>query len=181
MIDFQRIEEGGQLVGYRRLSDGATVPIAPGNRDYDALAARIVGGYVPLAADPPPVVYAGESQVDAKVRTTDATATEIFRRTLATTTGYRAKLELLAVDAGNGALRVIEASIVAKRLGGGAVLVGSAVVIANHQDAAASTWAITPSVSGNDFVITVTGAAGRTIDWQLRGRVTRFAPAGLTD
>lgn len=181
MDEYQEQRHLGQLIGYRRLANGAIVPIAPGNPDYDALAARIAGGYTPLPADPPPVVYAGESQVEARIRTTDATPTEILRRTLAATTGYRAKLELLAVDAGNGALRMIEASIVAKRLGGGALLVGSAVVIANHQDAAASAWTIAPSVSGNDVVITVTGAAGRTIDWQLRGRVTRFAPSGLVD
>lgn len=144
--------------------------------DLPAGAAAVVAAHVP----PLPVVgYAGSAEVSARVRTTDATPLTVFRATLPTNTGYRAKLYVLAVDAGNGAVRSIEASIVAKRLGAGAVLVGAPVVIANHQDAAASTWAIAAAVSGNDVVVTATGAAGRTIDWLLTGSAIRFGPGGL--
>ncbi len=135
----------------------------------------------PVAVAPPPLVFQAATGLSVTVRTTTATPTEILRRTLAPTTGYRAHLTLLAVDAGNGNLRAIEAAIVAKRLAAGALLVGTPVILANHQDAGASTWAVTASVSGNDFIVTVTGAAGRTIDWQVSGDVFRFAPAGLTD
>lgn len=151
--------------------------IATGQNSEVEMVGAELAAYQAMQA-PAPIVYGRTIQADQRLRTTDAQPAEIFRRTLAPTTGYRARLELLAVDAGSGAVRMIEASIVAKRLNGGAILVGSVVVIVNHQDAAASAWAITPSVSGNDVVITVTGAAGRTIDWQLTGRVTSFTPAG---
>jgi hypothetical protein len=135
-------------------------------------------GNTPDPADPRPVVYSGTLAADVRVRTTDATPAEVYRRTLAPLTGYAAVLNLLGVDAGNGAVRMIRASIVAKRIGAGAVLVGAPVVIANHADAGATTWAIAATASGNDFVVTVTGATGRTIDWLLSGGIRSFTPGG---
>ena len=115
-------------------------------------------------------------RVDARVRTTDGAATELLRRTLAPLTGYVARFELIAVDAGNGAVKVVFATVAAKRLGAGALMVGTPTVLSNHADPAASAWAVAASASSNDFVITVTGAAGRTIDWLLYGSVTSFTP-----
>lgn len=133
-----------------------------------------------VAATAAAIVYSGTVPVSARVRTTDATVTEVYRRTLTSLTGYAAVLTLLGVDAGNGAVRMILASIVAKRLGNGASLVGAPVVLANHADTGTAAWVITASVSGNDFVITCTGAAGRTIDWLLSGDVRSFTPGGGT-
>lgn len=116
-------------------------------------------------------------QVDARVRTTDATITELLRKTLAPLTGYVARFELIAVDAGNGAVKVIFATVAAKRLGAGALMIGAPVVLSTHADAAASAWTVSASASGDDFVISVTGAAGRTIDWLIYGHVTSFAPS----
>lgn len=165
--------------GVIRASDGAYIPSAAGNADWlEFLAWDAQPGNTPDAADPPPVVYSGQRSLDARLRTTNATATELYRATLAALTGYRAALTLIAVDAGNGAVRTIEARITAKRLAGGAVLVGSVAVVADQQDAGTASWTITPSVSGNDFVITVAGAAGRNIDWLLSGHVTSFTPGG---
>lgn len=126
----------------------------------------------------PEIMFTEGLAVNRRHRTTSATPAELWRATLAPLTGYRAALTLLAVDSGNGALRMIRASVVAKRLNNGAALVGAPVVIANHQDAAASAWAITATADGNDFVITVTGAAGRNIDWLLTGDVVSFTPGG---
>lgn len=126
---------------------------------------------------PPPLLYAGDLAMTGRLRTTDATQTEIYRATLRSMTGYRALATLLVVDAGNGDLRQIYASMVVKRLGAGAIVLPS-VTLANHQDAGAAGWTAVPSASGNDFVITVTGAAGRTIDWLLDGRIVSFTPAG---
>jgi hypothetical protein len=138
-------------------------------------AAPVVDAHMP----PPPIVGAvAVNPVTRRIRTTDATPSEVYRATLALLTGYWAGFRLVGIDAGNGTMRVISASIVAKRLGAGALLVGAPVVIANHADAAAAAWAITASVSGNDFVITVTGAAGRTIDWLLSGDIVAFTPGG---
>lgn len=164
---------------WRRLADGAFISHDVQNGDYRAALADVTADPSLLAtADPPPLTYAGSLPVESRIRTTDATVTEVYRRTLAPLTGYAAILNLLGVDAGNGAVRMIRASIVAKRLGGSALLVGAPVVLANHADVAASTWAITAAVGGNDVVISVTGAAGRTIDWLLSGDVHSFTPAG---
>jgi hypothetical protein len=82
------------------------------------------------------------------------------------------------VDAGNGAVRTIEARVTAKRLTGSALLVGTPVVVSDQQDSGTSAWAITAAVSGADFLVTVTGAAGRNIDWQLACDVVSFMPGG---
>jgi hypothetical protein len=157
---------GDELVTYD--AGGHTV-------DVPAAMAPVLAAHV---APAPITDYLRRASMQGRLRTTTATPAEIYHATLAPLTGYRVLATLLGVDAGNGDLRQMYASIVAKRLGGGALLVGAPVVLANHQDAGASTWAITAAVSGNDFTITVTGAAGRTIDWLLDGEIISFAPAG---
>lgn len=162
-----------------RTADGASIPTDPANADYqEYLRWAATPGNTPDPAAPLPVVYSGLHQIDARIRTTNAASTELYRATLAPLTGYRAALTLIAVDAGNGAVRTIEARITAKRLNAGAAFVGSVTVVADQQDAGTATWVITPSVVGNDFVISVAGAAGRTIDWLLSGHVTSFTPGG---
>ena len=125
-----------------------------------------------------PLVYRDGLAIDQRLRTTNATPAELWRAALAQRTGYRATLTLIAVDAGNGAVRTIEARVTAKRLANGALLVGKPVVVADHQDSGTAAWGIGASVSGNDFIITVTGAAGRSIDWLLSGDVVSFTPGG---
>lgn len=162
-----------------RHPNGYAFPTVDGNEDYEIFKRwDALPGNDPDPADAAPLVYSGQISVDQRLRTTSATATEIWRATLAQLTLYRARLELLGVDAGNGNARYIQATVVAKRVGAGAVLVGAPSVVVNVQDAGASTWAITANVSGNDFVVTVTGQAGRTIDWRLSGSITSFAPEG---
>jgi hypothetical protein len=172
---YKRLSEGGIL----RLADSACIPEAEGNTDYRRYLADVAEGATVLPADPPPVVYSGSRTVDRRLRTTNATSTEIFRATLAQVTLYRAELELLGVDAGNGNARYIRAYVVTKRLVDGALMVGAPAINANLQDTGASTWAIAAAVSGNDFVITVAGQAGRSIDWHLSGSVASFTPAGV--
>ena len=138
-------------------------------------AAAVLAAHVP---EPPLTDYAGTVQIGAQKRTTTATPAELYRATLAQRTGYRASLTLIGVDAGNGAVRTIEARITAKRLTNGALLVGAPVVVSDQQDTGTAAWGIAASVSGNDFLVTVTGAAGRNIDWLLDGRVISFAPGG---
>lgn len=140
--------------------------------------AWVAAGNTAAPADPAPLVYDDTIRLSARLRTTNATPAELYRATLAQRTGYRASLTLIAVDAGNGAVRTIEARITAKRLTGGALLVGTPVVVADHQDSGTAAWAITAAVSGSDFIVTVTGAAGRNIDWLLDGGVVSFTPGG---
>lgn len=129
--------------------------------------------------DPPAIVYAGEQTLTNRVTTTGTTPRELFRRTLAPLTVYTALVDLIGIDSGNGATRYIRASVVVKRLNNGALIVGAPVVIANHADTAAATWAVTPSVSGADFIISCTGAAGRSVDWFVRLNVNSFSPGGM--
>lgn len=142
-------------------------------------------GHAPEPAAPPPPVYTGGQRREGRVTTIGTTAAELFRATLAPLTAYAAMVHLVGIDNANGAMRYIRATIAAKRLNGGAILVNDvggspARVLADHRDGAANAWSITPSVSGNDFVITVGGAIGRTIDWHCRIEVESFTPGGAS-
>lgn len=162
-----------------RIADGANIPADPANADYQAfLAWDAVPGNDPLPADPLPLVFTDDVRISGSVRTTDATPTEVYRLTLLVQTGYTGVVAVIGVDTGNGAMRVIRASFAVKRLNAGALAVGAPVVIASHADAGATTWTVAPSLSGNDALVTVTGAAGRTIDWNVSGLMTSFTPAG---
>jgi len=167
----------------------ATEPSFPATDQHpDAARYQIGGRWVDAVGGEPsasdvaalvsPLVYRDGINIDQRLRTTNATPAELWRATLAQRTGYRATLTLIAVDAGNGAVRTLEARVTAKRLTGSALLVGTPVVVSDQQDSGTSAWAITAAVSGNDFVVTVTGAAGRNIDWQLAGDVVSFTPGG---
>jgi hypothetical protein len=148
--------------------------------DVPVAAAAVVAAHVP----PSTVVYSGEQTMTARVTTTGTTPAELFRATLRPLTAYTALVELAGVDSGNGAMRAITARIAAKRLNNGAIIVPARVgglayeLLSDHADALAATWAVTPSVSGNDFVISVVGAAGREVSWFLRLRVDSFTPGG---
>jgi len=130
--------------------------------------------------DPPPLTnFADETIVRGQVRTTDATAKEIYRYTLRVQTGYFVEAKLIGVDAGNGAVRARVARAVFKRLNAAAIQVGALQADTPMNDTAASAWAENMATSGNDFIVTVTGAASRNIDWSLTLKVTRFGPGGL--
>lgn len=160
--------------------DGTTssIPLNPASTDYQQYLAWVALGNTPDPADPTPPVYTLDIEIRGRVRTTDATATELYRTTLHTLTAYDVALRLLAVDAGNGAVRKISADATFKRLNAGALQVGTTTVLASHADAGATAWTIVMAPSGNDVVVTVTGAAGRTIDWGLRGFANSYTPAG---
>ena len=126
------------------------------------------------------VVYVGEERNVTRVRTTDAAPTEVFRRTTLPKHLYRGTFSMLAIDAGNGVSKDVEARISFKQVGGAAAQVGSTVVMSQIQDTAAASWAIQGASDGADFVVSVRGAAGRTIDWALTGHLALYAPEGLT-
>jgi hypothetical protein len=123
--------------------------------------------------------YAGEQPINERVRTTDAAPLEAFRFPTDPKRVYRLTLRITGIDAGNGTTRDTEARVVFKRPAGTVSQVGATAVLSNFQDAAASTWAILPSLDGTNVVVSVQGAAGRTIDWLMVGSVGAYAPEGI--
>lgn len=130
---------------------------------------------------PPPVAteFAAAEQIDAVARTTDAAPRELLRFPLAVQTGYDCVLVVMGVDAGNGAVAKLRIDATIKRLNAGPLAVGSPTTTVSQRDAAAAGWSVALTFAGNDALVSVTGAAGRSIDWIVRATVARFAPAGL--
>lgn len=125
------------------------------------------------------VTYVETRHVDAVVTTTDDVPLEVFRFPTKTKQVYAASFRMTAVDEGNGATKRARAEMTFKGLASSVVQVGSTVTTAPMQDAAASSWQIQPSTSGVDLIISVKGAAGRTVDWTLAGDIEVFAPGGF--
>lgn len=130
---------------------------------------------------PPPVAteFAAAEQIDAVARTTDAAPRELLRFPLAVQTGYDCTLVVMGVDAGNGAVAKLRVDATIKRLNAGPLAVAAPTTTVSQRDAAASAWAVALTFSGNDALVSVTGAAGRSIDWIVRASVARFAPSGI--
>lgn len=165
------------------LRTNAPFPYRPGTNEQENYEAQLYqrwldAGNTPQAADPPPLVFSGGYPISNKIRTTNATPTTVFQAALIALTGYTGILELIAVDAGNGNVRCMRASIAAKRLNGDALLVGNPVIIADHVDAGLAATAVAAGVTGTNFWIRVTGLAGRNIDWFLTGTFVSFTPQG---
>jgi len=134
----------------------------------------------------PTTEYAGQVNPIGRIQTVGTVSQELLRFPLITLTAYGALVEVYGIDSGNGVVKSLVFRSVFKRLSNGPSAVGARVDLASHQDsgAAATTagvanWTIVPSLSGNDAVITVTGATGRTVDWFAFAEVRRFRPGGL--
>lgn len=129
---------------------------------------------------PPPVRYVNTTVIDQEVRTTTNVLTEVFRFPTEEKHVYRATIQLVAIDAGNGNTKDAEARMTFKRgTGPSPVQIGSTAILYASQDSAAAVWAIQPSVQGADLVISVAGASGRTVDWHLLAEFHAYAPEGL--
>jgi hypothetical protein len=152
------------------------------NPDYVRYLADVAAGS-PVTPPAPPVVpkSAYRTITVEDFQTTDATVTSVVLWPLAVQTLYTARFTMLALDLGNGDCRVWYAKASAKRLGAGALLVGTPNIDTDHSNPGATSWAVTADTSGNNFRVRVTGAAGRTISWNLVGEVLRARPSGLVD
>jgi hypothetical protein len=123
--------------------------------------------------------YGGVRPLSARARTTDDQPHEVLRLPTDPKHVYRASVRVCGIDAGNGTTRDSEVRMVFKRAGAAPAQVGATTVMSNAQDTAAASWRIAASVDGVDLVISVTGAAGRAIDWQVTGEIGAFAPEGV--
>jgi hypothetical protein len=164
--------------GVIRTSDGAQIPPDENNSDWLAYQDWLEEGNTPDPADPPPLEYSRAVGVEARVRTTDDVALEVFRFATVQKELYQASLTISGIDAANQASKIMEGRFTWKRPGAVAVMVGITVVSDIH-DTAAAAWQPNALPEGTDIVFTVKGAAGRTIDWLLVGSVGVYAPEGL--
>lgn len=138
-----------------------------------------VTGKVTVLAPTPIVSYSDVIPFYIRLRTTDGAGHEIWRLTLDTRVGCFAIASVIAVDSGNGNVYTQRFAFSIKRLNGAAILIGAQSITPAMQDVGTTTWSVVALVSGNDFVVNVAGATGRTIDWMVRGEMTRFGPNGL--
>jgi len=107
------------------------------------------------------------AKIGTNLRTTDATATIFGAYDIPDNNTAGMNLFIFGRDAsGTSSFWFVQAA--AKRTTGAASLVGTPQST-KLADAGASTWTAAVSVAGPAFVVTVTGAAGVTIDWGLWG------------
>jgi hypothetical protein len=184
MAQYQEVALNGQVVSIREPLPGGGEHSFPVSNPPPEYTNWLAAGNTPDPPTPAPLVFSEAQNLQAKVRTTDAVATQLARWTLSTLTGYDVELRLLAVDSVNGVMKKIVADMTLERLNGGALLIGLTIPT-NHQSTGApatasgvANWVVTATISGNDVVITVTGATGRTIDWLVNGRYATYVPAG---
>jgi hypothetical protein len=180
MADYKATTSGTSII---RTADSASIPLDPGNADYQAyLIWEDLPGNTLDPADPPILPKSAyRSVVVEDFQTTDALIASMVLWPLAAQTLYTARFTILAIDTGNGDCRVWYAKASAKRLGAGALLVGTPSIDTDHPNPGATGWAIAADTGGNNFRVRVTGAAGRTISWNLVGEVLRARPTGLVD
>ena len=157
---------GGEVYSY----DAGGGPV-----DLPPEAQPVVDAHVP-----PPLVYeyAAQLAVDAVVRTTTDTPTEVWRLTSAPKHEYAATLVFMATDAASFSVKRTDMVYVWKRDTGSPVLVGEAP-IANTDEQGSAGWDVAAAVDGDDLVVRVIGGRTSTVDWLVRGRVELFAPGGL--
>jgi hypothetical protein len=163
-----------------RTADDARVPTDGTSADSRLYLDWLAAPNTPDPADPPPVVFAMVDQIERSVRTTTNTPTELLRATLPTRSGYAVVIEVIGVNAGSGHTRRVRAAVTIGRWDGNAIQgTGSPTLLANHPVGASPPAAPAASVSGADYIITVTGANGQAIDWFLFAEVRRFKPGGF--
>jgi hypothetical protein len=107
----------------------------------------------------------------ASVTTTDATPTVFIVYPIPPDTSANLLLFLNAKSTAGDVFAGVLSRIV-KRVGSGAATpVGVAVVVSSQKDAGATTWNAGIGAQGNNLIITVTGAVGVTIRWNVSGDV----------
>ena len=128
---------------------------------------------------PPPVYqFAASLAVEAIVRTTNDTPTEVWRLASAPKHEYAATLVFMATGESDFSVKRTDMVYVWKRDTAAPILVGEAP-ISNTDEQGSASWDVMAGVDGDDLVVRVVGGRTSTVDWLVRGRVELFAPGGL--
>lgn len=154
--------------------------------DLPAGAAAVVEAHV---APSDPIEYTGLRESEWATTTANAPvglSQVLIRLPLDLQTGYMAEVDVVGIDRANGVMKRLLFTSVFKRLNAGGLAVGARQDLAAREDtgAAATTsgvasWTVVPSIDGNDAIVTVAGAAGRTVDWFGFVAMRRFRPGGI--
>lgn len=117
-------------------------------------------------------------QVKWSGQTTNATATEIYtptgqRMAIAASTAYNIKGTAIAVDTSSIGTHKWEFDALIKNVAGNVSFVGTPIVTDLMSDSGTEAWTLSIAAddTNNAFAVTVTGASGRTIDWNIYGSV----------
>lgn len=149
----------------------------PGDKFYDSNT-----GIITVTAPPPvPPITSTTFPLTGKITTTDATAQTLISYAIPLQTAFDISFVVHAIDRGNGAVKKWRRETFIKRLNAAPSVIGGVQnpLGTDPADTAAAAWTTAPSISGNNMVLTVTGAAGRTIDWMLFANVRQFTPGGI--
>lgn len=108
------------------------------------------------------------AKIGTNLRTLDATATIFGAYDIPDNNTAGMNLFIFGRDtAGNSSFWFVQAA--AKRVNGGTAALVGTPQSTKLADSGASTWTAVVGVANNAFTITVTGAAGVTIDWGVWG------------
>ena len=173
----------------RRVADGVSFSIPVGAedeapylqiREYRRYKADLAGGATILDADPLPIKKIDQKTIFGEVQTTSATPTFVFNGPLELATGYMAEITVVAVaDVAPFDRATFRHGVQTVRLNGGSILDGHGAISPwPFKSAGASAWTITPSVSGNNLRVAVTGENSRAINWQMVLKFVRFNDDG---
>lgn len=117
-------------------------------------------------------------RVGATATTTDGTQTTCGSYTLADETVVLITARVVGRTTAGVAGTYIRTVGVQREAAGSAALVGAISATLTHtgEDAGATTWDVTITVSGNNVLVRVTGAAATTITWLSSIEVTVLTP-----
>lgn len=175
-------------------SANMSIPLDPKNSDYIDYQNWLAAGNTPDPVDPPPIIYtANQNLVPSRVRTTNATPTELARFAVPINTEFTAVLRVRGITDDLANLRNIQATVVVGRASGNVTIiptrVGAAVATIgpDHAFGTGGSWgpgsipvsiAVDNSGAHREVVVSVTGAAATNINWLLTGQFETFTPLG---
>lgn len=185
---YQQESLGGIIHGLTRQSDKVSFLIPRNgepevnyllNPDYLRYKTDVAAGTATILSPNPPKIKSFDIYLEPKVgRTTTAAALELARFTIPTRSRFRAELEVNGISSTGADSYFRRVLLIIQRIDDVPTIIGSVQTVAPITHGTGNTWSSNGSIAGNDFVITVGGQAGKTIDWELRVKAVQFSPEG---